>query len=182
MGIDGLGAHSAEDLVAPVLDDRQLARAEDQADAWVLEEKLLAAWETSIDSINFDCTLRVLSLRRIIVTVLILPGNLAQQIVVYVADEERHAGARDDAIVRAPEHLHILDLAAIVRLDDHRPAFALQRSHDHLTRPDVGYLVASPDNRATQDRLELLHGAAETADHEFRACIVFQSILESFLE
>lgn len=41
--IDRLGTYTAQDLVAAVLDDRQLTRAEDQADARVVEKELLGS-------------------------------------------------------------------------------------------------------------------------------------------
>lgn len=99
-------------------------------------------------------------------TALVLPGYLAEQVSLDVADDEGASGPGDDPAAGFTEDLHVLDLGAAQGLDDHRSGLALERTHDHLARADVGDLVAAADHGTAQDRLELLDRAAEPAHHQ----------------
>ncbi len=105
-----------EDLVVAVLDQAQLPGVEDHANVLVLKVELL-----------------VPARRR--------PDHLAQQVLLQVAEEQRLRRPGHQVPVLAHD-LDVLDLVAVLGLEHHAPALALQRLDEHLARADERHLPA----------------------------------------
>mmetsp|Transcript_24440 Transcript_24440/g.72494 ORF Transcript_24440/g.72494 Transcript_24440/m.72494 type:complete len:246 (+) Transcript_24440:3893-4630(+) len=140
MGRRVLRAARAKDVVAAVLDQRELARIEDHAHLVALKDELLIARAR--------------------------PGHLRQPARLEVAHHQRLVRRCDkEAVLVDVDPLHLMPK---VRLE-HDPCARRETLHDNRRCGDVGELKAALIPHAPNTRVVHVHRAAERADHQPRS-------------